>query len=171
MKLGHFLLTLLLHLGELLLKLGHCLLTLLLRLGELLLKLGRILPALLLRLDELLLKLRYILPTLLPLSQEPAESPDRQSGDRRRRQPACNRPRLGPARQFDHGASGRRPRDVPGADRRGERRRHGLPQRGAEQPAQGPGVLLQMAPQLLRCGVASEPGLDLALAAGSAPST
>jgi hypothetical protein len=118
MKLGHVLLTLLLHLGELLLKLGHCLLALLLRLAELLLKLGHFLLTLLLCLDELLLKLRYFLPTLLPLSQEPTESPDRQSGDRRRCQPACNRSRLGPARQFDHGAAGRCPRDVPGADRR-----------------------------------------------------
>src|SRR5882724_10934119 len=162
LKLGRFLLALLLRLRELLLKLGRFPLTLLLRLRELLLKLGRFLLALLLRLDELLLKLRCFLPTLLPLAQEPTESPDHQSGDRRRCQPACNRSRLRSPRQFDHGAAGRGPRDAPGADRRRQRRRHRLAQRGPEQPAQHQHILLQIAPQFLRRGIAGEPGLDLA---------
>jgi hypothetical protein len=127
-----------------------------------LLKLGHFLPALLLSLDELLLKLRYFLPTLLPLSQEPTESADRQSGDRRRCQPACDRPRLRSARQFDHGAAGRRPRCRPAADRGTQRRRHRLAQRGPEQPAQRQHIFLQVAPQLLRGRIGGQPGLDLA---------
>jgi hypothetical protein len=170
MKLGYFLLTLLLHLGELLLKLGHFLPTLLLRLSELLLELGNFLPALLLYLDELLLKLRSFLPTLLPLSQVPTESPDHQPGDRRRCQPACNRPRLRSARQFDDGAAGRRRRGPRSADRRRQRRRHRLAQR--TNSPRSAGILLQVPPQSCASGSAAiQDSISRASAAGSSPST